>query len=324
MRQPCAVPSPPTTALLAAALLATALLFAGVMGTPGALAADAPAVPGGPAAATGARAPAPAPTPPPDDLAAYIGGAIEFYNRLAAPPLVAPSARQIEALLDGEVVKIRRAGDPDAPLEADRHEQLTTYDLVEQPLVQVWLASLDPHLLGSTLVTEVRLADLPQGGSTWYQYIDLPWPITDRHWVIDVRKDVELAERGGGWIWKQTWDLVAGGRDTALAVVRAGRAPGITIEAAEKAVYLPVNTGAWVVFALTERQTLVVYHLTTVFGGHIPEKLVNTFAMTQLDNLMHAVEKQAASMPQHYVAGHSTIYGGDGQPIAPLAPGGGE
>jgi len=258
--------------------------------------------------------------------------AIQKYNAVTAFPLPSLDAEQLNELLDGKVVRIRwRQPVPVAPGEEaaadtsgtdegdgpkERHRVVALF-LIEQPRVNVWLAALDPHMVVSPRVTEVRISN---NDGRWYQLMDLPWPVRNRHWVIDVTRNVQAAEATHGLVWEEPWYLVPDGEKMALRLAAAKELGPITLDKAEGARYLDANTGAWAMIELAPNLTLLAYQLTVVLGGLLPEGLTARFASRELDNLCRTVAKNAAEMPDHYVAGHEVLYGGDGKPIEPPLP----
>jgi hypothetical protein len=247
------------------------------------------------------------------DLRPYVAASIEAYNELAAEPLPQLGSEDIEELLAGEVIKIRRKGARAEDPDGDRHERVVGYILIDRPRDLVWLAALDPSFLATDLITELRLETDEQGTAIWYQYISLPWPITDRHWVVRLWKSIELATRTDQFIWEQNWDLADDGPQVAREIVGAHRLPELDLDKIEKAIYLPVNHGNWTLFALTEDTTLLAYRVSTVVGGSIPESWVASFAVAQLDRLLKGVARHADDVLQTWDPEKHPIYGGDGR-----------
>lgn len=239
---------------------------------------------------------------------------IEEYNALSKTPLPPLSDEQGEELLARKVVKqrwkteLRAAGGED---DKDMQIRGVGYRIVDSPKLETWLAALDPHTLFPGRVKEYRVVDGGGGTNQLYQHMSLPWPIRDRNWVIDTWLDSDLAARSADKIWQQAWRLSENGREIALEVVRGGRVEGLKEDAAEKAVYLPANEGSWVVAQLDDDTTLLVYQLTIVVGGLIPESLGMKLAMRELDGTLNKVAAAAAGMRDHYRAGHETQFAGD-------------
>jgi hypothetical protein len=191
------------------------------------------------------------------------------------------------------------------------------YYLIRRPRDETWVASVDPHFLGNDRLSEARLETVGTK-SVWYQLLDPPWPVKNRHWVIDVVKATEVATGSADRIWEQWWNLTDDGERIALEVTAAGRVPEVPLERALKSRYLEENVGAWTLFALEDELTLVVYQLTVVMGGWIPDRLTARFAMGALEELMQTVERAAGQITEHYDADHRPIMGGDGRIIPPF------
>lgn len=236
--------------------------------------------------------------------------ALEVYNERASDPLPFLGADQIDDLVRGEVVRVRRR-DPRAGEDAP--ERVTGYVLLERPRLAVWLSALDPSFPENSMLTEVRLEHDDRGGSSWYQHIDLPWPLTDRHWVITLEKDVELARSTEGFVWAHGWRLADDGPRRGCEAVAAGRAGDLTVEDFDEAIYLPANEGAWIMFALDTDLTLLAYRVETIVGGGIPDTWIATFAMAQLTGLLREVDENAATSIQTYDPEAHAAYDGFGE-----------
>ncbi len=220
------------------------------------------------------------------------------------------STKQIDRLLAGEVVKIRqKSGSPDDPQTA------VGYILIDEPRNDVWLAALDPHFLPVKNLREYRIFSDGTGNSSWYQHYDLPWPVTDRHWIVDLSNDLRVNEKTRGKAWELDWNLRVGGEALASKLAREGKVPGVTAKMANEAIYTPVNRGAWVAINVRGGRTLLVYHATTVVGGLIPDSLVLRIAMSALDELLYGVAERSVRMPAHYTSSHDPWPGGDGKPL---------
>lgn len=247
------------------------------------------------------------------DLGAYIQGAIALYNDVAPDPVPYPTSKDLQKILDGEVVKVRRRQVLDGDTES--HHRVVGFLLVPQPRLDVWLTALDPNFSSSSILTDHRIDRDDTGWSRWYQHVRLPWPITDRHWVIDIDKRRDVFDASQGLIWEHRWHLADGGEQIARDLVARGEVRGLTAKDIEDAVYLPANRGGWVLVELTPDQTLMVYHVSTDVGGSIPESWIATFAMSQLDELLQQVARASASIHDTYDPTGGPIYDGGGQPI---------
>ncbi|MGQ0723501.1 MAG: hypothetical protein ACT4PE_18280 [Candidatus Eiseniibacteriota bacterium] len=251
--------------------------------------------------------------------------AIATHNASSAFPLPELDGEKLDQLLAGEVVRMRWkqpvTGEGGEVEPKERHRVVALY-LIEQPRVNVWLSAMDPHFIASERVIEVRIDDDGRGRSTWYQHMDLPWPVENRHWVIDVRKTPDMHRATGGLVWEQPWYLVEDGQRVAEELAASGRTPGLSLGDVKDAVYLQANTGTWAMFALSPDLTLLTYQVTVVMGGLLPEGLTARFASRELQSLCHIVERNARTIPEHYAEGHDPVMGGDGQYVTPghLAP----
>ena len=164
----------------------------------------------------------------------------------------------------------------------------------------VWISILDDS--DFTLVdslTEIRLSDSANGHKRLYQHLDLPWPVADRHWVLQIKNNPALDTVSGGVIWERVWDL------TEESDVPDGR---------PEAIWSPVNDGGWILMKACGG-TLVVYHARSYIGGHIPKEAVTRWAMTTLNGLLKKTVERAAGIHTHYISGHVPIHGPDGSKL---------
>lgn len=247
-----------------------------------------------------------------DRIRPVIPAAIEYFNARSEDSLPTLTSDQVAELLEGDVVRIRRR--PNRDLE-DPPERVTGYRLIRQPRAQVWVAALDPTFQATGLLSEALLARNDDGTSLWHQYLSLPWPVTDRHWVIRVGARKELASRSENLIWEQFWELAPGGEDTARASIARGELEGITPESSKDAIYLPANEGSWIMFRLEEDLTLVAYRIITRVGGSIPDSWIATFGMARLAEVLDEVARHAGEVPATYDPDVHPSIGGDGEPL---------
>ncbi len=243
-----------------------------------------------------------------------LAAALEVYNDFADTPLPFLDSEQLDRLANHRIVKVRKTL-PSEHSQKGHREEVVGYSLVEAPRTHVWLAALDPDFEGSDLLTEVRLRQNAEGGSLWFQYISLPWPVSDRYWVIELQKDSDLARRTEGFVWQHSWNLVDNGPEIARATVAGGRAGDLRLEDLAKAVYVPMNRGAWILFALDRERTLLAYRVSADVGGSIPESWIATFAMAQLDGLLEKVVEHSKVAFRRYDPDHYVIFDGVGRPI---------
>ena len=238
-----------------------------------------------------------------------LSEAISVFNATADFPLPVLTAAQETQLAAGEVVKMLERGNREDAWRA------TGLLLADQPRDAIWLACQDPHFSFVDRATEKRLAKTGDR-STWYAFLDLPRPMADRHWAVDVWNNHALATATDGAAWEHAWRLNPDGEAMVRPLVEAGEVGAITTELLEEAIYTPVNNGAWVVIALSASQTLLAYHASTEVGGHIPERLVAEFTLSGMEKLLQRIEARATDGIQaHYTGDHAPLAGGDGVAI---------
>ncbi len=240
---------------------------------------------------------------------AAVRAVILDYTPHASHPIPALSDAQVGRLLDGRVVKMRLPSEGQAP---DGAMAMVITDL---PRADLWLGSMDAEHFGtdSSLISH----HLPlRGGELfrWYGYVDLPPPVTDRHFLIQTTINHALPRQDPG-MWERSWGLEAGFVETMRPSVAAGEVAGLSPETFETAIAVPVNFGAWIFLDLPDGRTLFGYHCASSLGGEIPDALVTRYVFWGLDRLVARVLESASEMPAHYTAGHAPLIGGDGAPI---------
>ena len=239
-----------------------------------------------------------------------INSGIVQFNKYAKYPVPALTDEQVEKLTTGKIVRIRqRPSDPSLP------QRILGFIIIKQPRNNAWLGARDPHFASHGSFTEKNLTPLGEREVLWYQYFDVPRFFTDRHWLITVEDNHEMAQKTNNMAWEHPWDLTPDGEAKALEAVRAGRVPGITAEMADNAIYVPVNNGAWLAIKLSENETLFGFHASTVVAGRIPDKLVADYAMWSLNSTLEGVAERAQNVYEHYDKSHQRVPGGDGVPI---------
>jgi hypothetical protein len=247
---------------------------------------------------------------PAQQPAVSIPQTLAAFNAHARFPLPDLSTTQVERLEAGKVVKIRQVSEEDgAPQRAIGLLRSN------QPAAGLWLSARDVHFTAIDELTEVQLTPPGQWPAQWYQYLDLPRPISDRHWVVDVTDTHALARATGAW--EHAWVLAKDGPRLGLAAVAAARVPEVDEVQAANAIYTPRNDGAWLVIDLGDGTTLLGYHVTSVIGGAIPDKLVADYTLFTLGKLLKGVEERTPTVIEHYDAAHEPIEGGDGVAIPP-------
>jgi len=242
---------------------------------------------------------------------ATIVKALEDYEAGATYKFAMPPERERARLVEGKVLKQR--------FKNEQGDLALGMIVSSEPLRDLWLGSLDPDF---DIVRNVRsyiFPTPPDAVTRWYGLVDLPFPFADRHFLITTVLNKAIEASSVGRIWERAWHLEPDGVATMAPLVAAGKVAGVDTAMFDKAIYTPVNYGAWFFVRLDERDTLVGYSCATVVGGDIPEGLVTQHVLSGLDELLRTVVARAKEMPQHYRGAHPLLVGGDGEPI-PLAP----
>lgn len=251
----------------------------------------------------------------PAALSEWIGGLTSFYNERSELQLPQLDSEQLTRLERGEVVHLLRREPRPGPSE-ESDDRLVALRLIPQRMQDVWLAALDPDLPVASIYHDFRLWHDDAGNSRWCVLLDLPWPLADRYWTVDLSKSTDLAEASSGMLWEHRWELSDRGSDIAIDAARTGAFGEITPERLREAVYTPVNRGGVLTADLGEHGTLLLYHLSTVIGGFIPDALVNAISRREVERFLEQAAERSAGMHDHYDADHEPVFGGDGRPIA--------
>jgi len=237
------------------------------------------------------------------------------YNRYAHGRLPNFSADELEELLQGEVVRRKLRGRP-----GHSHDRVLGVVLTRQPRVQPWLVVTDSHFASDKDFAGKKLDPPGANPTRSYGFIDLPWPVADRHWVVDVTTNVELAEKTKGRCWERYWDLTTGGEVLEAEVYVKDGLPGTDPAKLSEMIYTPVNSGSWIFIQLPKGMTLLAYQLATQVGGDIPDEALATFTVQALGRLLGSILDRAEKVPTHYDAAHPALPGGDGLPLPKLTP----
>ncbi|NOY26578.1 MAG: hypothetical protein GXP62_11950, partial [Oligoflexia bacterium] len=107
-------------------------------------------------------------------------------------------ARDLERVARGDIARHR------TQLQGiDRVVGLTWSAL---PRDALWIAIIDDaHDTMVDGLTEIHLTPTRPHQKLLFQHIDLPWPFSDRQWVIDIRNNGKLAASSHDAVWERTW-----------------------------------------------------------------------------------------------------------------------
>lgn len=238
---------------------------------------------------------------------ADLVAAVASFQAHAIIPLPEIDADRWAQVLDGKVAHFLQRGS-----KADAWQAVGLY-LSSEPMDRLWLACQDPHFSLVDRVTEKRLSKDPHsGGALWYGLYDLPIPFDDRQWVVEVRNNGPLALATRNRIWEHIWRIDGTAQARIPELAAKGALNGVSPEQVEKALWIPVSNGGWVMFALDADHTLVAYHTAAELGGFIPDRLVAEASLRGMDKLIKGVEARAREeVRPHYSAGHEEVMGGD-------------
>jgi hypothetical protein len=243
-------------------------------------------------------------------LTENLSSSLTEYNEGARFPLPALSEGQLRRLSSGKVVRIR-----DQISKDGGPQRITGLLVCDAQRDDLWVAFRDPHLTSLPELTEVRISEDGTWPTNWYQYFHMPGPFGDRHWVIAVDDNIALAKQSDGRLWEHFWGLQPGGPELATQVVSTGEIPGVDSEMADKAIYPPVNEGAWLLVQLGQGRTLLGYTVRASIGGNIPDRMVASYSMLTLARLLRRVEDRASVAADHYDAAHPRIRDGGGEAL---------
>lgn len=153
---------------------------------------------------------------------------------------------------------------------------VATYDL---PVAAYWKAVVDkPHqgTWQNLLVSRVIEGDPWASDSTVFQAMSLPM-VSNRWWVTRAHYNTQLYARSGGRAWE---DSFRDRHDEAAYMA------GLDSKLQAMGVPLGWTHGSWLLWALGETRTLVIYSVSSAPGGDIPAGLVAPFAASTLPRLL--------------------------------------
>jgi len=242
--------------------------------------------------------------------------AIDEYNRFGDFQLPELSAAEAADLENGGAV-IRLPSDQSGDADADVSSMgVIGFRIIEAPRLLIWLAVLGGTGERDARLTSAMITDGTAGDYIRYQHIDLPWPVHDRHWVIDSTKNTGLAIATEGRSWQHRWVLRDDGRTLVRDAFADGRVEGLGHDVIEGSVYLPANRGSWTMFRIDDGRTLIAAHVEVDLGGRFPKSLVRRFTKSHLKAGFDTLADFSKRVHLSYGDGR-TIYTGDGRPISP-------
>ncbi len=204
------------------------------------------------------------------------------------------------AVEHGEVVVKRH-------VRADGVSRVVAVGVVPQARAGAWLAVTQDLQPGQEGIVERRLSGhWAASPKQMYQRIDLPWPVADRHWVIEGRTNLALAAAEPR-VWERSWNLVPG----ALAGARTGEPD---VGAYDASVAVPRNEGGWILVEAGPTRTLAIYSVSVNLGGAVPEGAVSRWTESSVQGLYTTLATDARRYAARTGAACSQP-GGDGKAV---------
>lgn len=239
-----------------------------------------------------------------------IQSTISSFNTMSDTKIPELNMSQRKKLVSGNVVTLVQNGGKDAGnISAGKAVAFYISDL---PKEKLWIAFQDSHFVVQESTIEKIYKSDGADKLQWYGYIDLPWPLTDRHWLVRVWNNHKLAVKTKNAMWEHPWSLIPNGDVLCKDMVLQGKVKGVSEKMFKSAIYLPDSQGVWAMMDL-HGATLLVYSATATVGGSLPEGLMMKLLLNGLDSFMRDGEKRARKeVPKHYTSGHQQVYGGDG------------
>lgn len=241
--------------------------------------------------------------------------ALVMYQKLSGVTVTALDAKTLSELLDGETV-YRTIKVAENDNEGSTIIRIVGYRLIDAPRESLWLAALAYDGNYSNRLTEFLVTKHDYGGATWYQHVNMPWPLRNRHWLIRTEKNIDVSRQTDDAIWEHHWRLEDDSRKGITRLARRQPIKGLSGEDFRKAIILPRNNGAWVMVETDQQKTLVIIHATMDMGGMLPDGLVARSTRKQLQSMLRKIERDAPDAFANYDISYP-IYRGDGTLIPP-------
>lgn len=181
--------------------------------------------------------------------------------------------------------------------------------LVNATPAAVWIAILDDAHNGlSERITEHQLAGSVPGKKRLYQHLKLPYPLADRHWVLNILTDITLYETTKGSVWRRAWVLDPLGEAVFESLNPQDK------RLIQDGVWTPKNQGEWLIFPVGEA-SLVIYRGLFDIGGRVPDRISKAVGSQSALDLFNQLQSLSDQIPAHYNAQHEPILAPTGQHI---------
>jgi hypothetical protein len=181
--------------------------------------------------------------------------------------------------------------------------------LIKAVPAAVWIAILDDAHNGlSERITEHQLEGSVPGKKRLYQHLALPYPLSDRHWVLNILTDMALYKTTQGAAWRRAWVLDPLGE----AVFESLNPPDKGL--IQDGIWTPKNQGEWLILPVGEA-SLVIYRGLFDIGGRVPESISKAVGSQSALDLFNQLQTLSDQIPAHYNAQHQPILAPTGQNI---------
>ena len=158
--------------------------------------------------------------------------------------------------------------------------------VLDLPIEQVWATVNDEGQQGGEKPVSVSVlleGGRWQEGRVVFQYMPLPFPISDRWWATRLHYASELFSVSNGTMWEMYWD------DLTPTI----QLPPPFAEMVEDAVGLAFTHGAWLLVPLDGSHTLVEYYVWSDPGGLLPAGPASRFAAGAVVDTLDTMERLA-------------------------------
>jgi len=159
--------------------------------------------------------------------------------------------------------------------------------VMQHPIEQIWATVNDETIQPG--VMPVSHSFVIQG-KRWqperkvFQFMPLPFPISDRWWMTQVHFSSKLYTESEGRIWEMYWS----------DRTHLDTPPEQVKDIAEDGVPVAWSRGAWMLIQLDEQTTLVEYYVWSDPGGLLPAGPASKFAAGAVEETLAAMDMLSA------------------------------
>lgn len=180
--------------------------------------------------------------------------------------------------------------------------------LMKLPVEQVWATVNDETIQPGVMPVSHSLVI---GGERWqeermvFQYMPLPFPISDRWWMTQVHFSSKFYTASEGRFWEMYWT-------DKTHIVK----PPTQVETlVEDGIPVAWSRGAWLLIEIDEQTTLVEYYVWSDPGGLLPAGPASKFAAGAVEDTLEAMNMLAVKTGKQALAS-GRIKAPDGSPVS--------